>query len=194
MMQKHLTAEDMIKYLDTSDLSEEYLLWMEKVSNHLAVCTKCQEALQRALEADFVCEEEGLQDALKSASREEEIRKSILICKLQKQESLSEVIRLLREQNTVPHVLQMADLQGKAEAVRGEKNPAVSKGAEFCCENGRLLVNVYDKGDNQKMTVVLERKDADPIVRTATWDEGKGQWTASFEIGNQDAEVEVYIL
>lgn len=197
MMQTHLTVQDLMKYLDTSDLSEEYLLWMEKISGHLTACERCQEALHRAMEADCICEEEGLQNTMKLASQEEEIRRSILICKLQKlqqQERMAEVIQLLQKNATVPYVLQMADLQRRTGIARGKKMEADSQKADFSYESGRLVVRVSDKGNNQKVIIVLEQKDTDPIVCEALWDETEKQWTADFELSNPSSEFEIYIL
>ncbi len=197
MVQTHLTAEDMEKYLDTSDLSEEYLLWMESVSEHLSGCTKCQEALNRAMETDSICDEKELGDALELASHEEEIRRSILLCKLQQmqeQERVADVIRLLKENAVTSYVLQTGDLQRKAGVARGEKNPTVSKGVEFSCENDKLIVKVSDKNSSQQVTVLLEQKNVEPVVREALWDEAAGLWMASFEVVNSDLEFEIYIL
>ena len=73
MRDSHLTAEEIIKYMDTSDLSEEYMLWMEDVSDHLLTCYSCHQRLCQALLTESVCEEGGLEIGLRLLAREEKI-------------------------------------------------------------------------------------------------------------------------
>lgn len=77
MRADHLTVEEIIKYIDTSDLSEEYLLWMEEVSEHLLTCDECQRRLRRALIVDSICEDGGLEEGLRLLAEEEKIREKI---------------------------------------------------------------------------------------------------------------------
>ena len=73
MREKHLSAEEIMKYMDTSDLSEEYLLWMEKTSEHLMTCHSCYQKMRQAMLVESICEEGGLEIGLRLLAREEKI-------------------------------------------------------------------------------------------------------------------------
>lgn len=55
-MDKHLTIEDYEKYVDES-ISDEYLVWLEPIQEHLLGCEHCQGRLQKFLVADALSEE-----------------------------------------------------------------------------------------------------------------------------------------
>lgn len=69
----HLTVEEITQYLDTSDLSEEYLLRMEEISEHLLSCDQCQRSLRKALSVESIFEEGGLSAGLRLLEKEEKI-------------------------------------------------------------------------------------------------------------------------
>lgn len=73
MRESHLTAEEIIKYMDTSDLSEEYLIWMEEVSEHLLTCYSCHQRMRQTMLAESVCEEGELEAGLRLLAKEEKI-------------------------------------------------------------------------------------------------------------------------
>ena len=80
-MRTHLTLDEIKKYIDDTEESEEYLLWMETVSEHIDGCELCEKRIQKALITEAVLREEHMGDLLKLAQQEEEIRKNILINK-----------------------------------------------------------------------------------------------------------------
>ncbi|MBO5292994.1 MAG: hypothetical protein J6B10_07440 [Lachnospiraceae bacterium] len=195
-MDTHLTVEDIEKYLNTSDLSEDYLLWLEQASAHLASCESCQKTLQRAMSADAVCEEAGLQEALRLAEKEDEIRRSILICKLsqmREQTRMAEIIRLLQTGAVSPYILQMSDLSGRQTAVRGETGKSAEE-LELTCEDGRLKINIYGRDSGHPVTVLLEQEGEPPVVCEALWEEASGQWSAVLDAPRQESTFELYIL
>ena len=44
---EHMNVEDVERYLDTQNTSEEYLLWAEQKMDHVAQCEKCQKLIQK---------------------------------------------------------------------------------------------------------------------------------------------------
>ena len=54
-MNKHLTIEDYERYVE-DDITDEYLVWMESVQEHLLGCEYCQNRLQKFLIADVLSE------------------------------------------------------------------------------------------------------------------------------------------
>ena len=46
-MRTHLTTDDLIKYMDTTDISEEYLLWFEGITEHIESCEAWRNMKQR---------------------------------------------------------------------------------------------------------------------------------------------------
>lgn len=77
MRDSHLTTEEIIKYMDTSDLSEDYLLFMEEVMEHMSRCHFCRHRLQKALTVESICEEGGLAAGLRLLAKEEKIKNRI---------------------------------------------------------------------------------------------------------------------
>lgn len=197
MEQTHLTLQDIMKYLDTSDLSEEYLLWMDKVSEHLTGCTKCQEALHKAMDAEYICEQNGFNSIAAQVCEEEKIRKDILICKLlqmQQGERMDMVIRLLQDHSVLPYILQFSDCNKGTGISRGNDNLQDSGKIEFINDKGQLLVRIPGSQPDQKKMVVLERESADPVIREAAWNEEMQSLTAHFPMADSDEELEVYVL
>lgn len=76
MRDNHLTAEEIIKYMDTSDLSEGYLLWMEEISEHFLSCSTCQTRLRKALIVESICEEDGLAAGIRMMVKMEKAKKT----------------------------------------------------------------------------------------------------------------------
>lgn len=200
-MERHLTAEDLDKYMDTSDLTEDYLLWMEKASEHLSKCPQCQKALQKALDEDCICEEEGFAAALTLAQQEEEIRRSILICKLQQmeqQERMAQLIRKLQSSAAIPYVFQMKDIQKKAGIARGEdRGSAISdhqQGLEITCEEHVLKVIIPHHSKEQQVTVLLEQPKKTPMICEAIRDKIRDQWIAEFPVWDTTIPFEIYVI
>ncbi len=197
MEQTHLTILDIMKYLDTADLSEEYLLWMDQAADHLAVCPKCREALQKAMNAEYICEEDGFDRVAALTPYEGKIRKDIIICKLlqmQQNERMEAMVQLLRNTAVLPYVLQLSECRKGMGISRGNDHSDRSQGAEFINKDGQLVVRIPGTLPDQKRTVVLERDGGEPVIQEAVWDEETKSLTAQFPMADPDAEVELYIL
>ena len=200
-MEKHLSVEDIEKYMTTSDLSEDYLLWFESVTEHLNECEKCRNALQRAIALESLNEEEGLCEALKLAEQEEEIRRSIVICKLlqmQQQDRMAEVIRRLQGCDLTPYIIHRADFGRQVGTSRGNTKEEILlqdyPGAEITCENNVITVSVPVSKDSDKITVLLVRENGNPEVCEASAEEASQKRIARFSIDEQTDTFEIYII
>lgn len=200
MEQTHLMIQDIMKYLDTADLSEEYLLWMDQAADHLAACPKCQEALQKAMNAEYICEADGFDRVAALTPYEGKIRKDIIICKLlqmQQNERMEAVVHLLRNTAVLPYVLQLSECQRGMGISRGNDHSDHldhSEKAEFINRDGQLVVRIPGTLPDQKRTVVLERNGEEPVIQEAVWDEETKSLTAQFPMADPDEEVELYVL
>jgi len=201
----HLTIEDIEKYLDTSDFSEEYLLWMEGISAHLQECKKCQNLLHKAIEIDLFCQEDNIETVLHMARQEEEIRRGIVICKLQQmyqekamEEVMQNAIRQMQLHAVKSYMLQVSGLLNYANAAREEAeemHPYFSDDRmEIAVEDGMVVLKLTDMEKQKKFTAVLDRKEGSPIVHEAVWDEGMQRWIARFEMDELQEQCEVYIV
>lgn len=199
MRETHLSIDEMEKYIDTSDLSEEYLLWMEEVSEHVLNCQRCQQALQKAMLIESISDEWGLQSALELAAKEEEIRRNLLIAKLQQmqeQARMAEVVQRLTQGAIQPLVMQRRDLQRRAGVARGEtgSNVKLPQGVEITAREEQILVKVPSQDSARHVTVLLDRKGLQPEVREAVWNESEKVWTAEFTIANPQETFEIYVI
>ena len=131
-MRTHLTWEEIEKYIDTSDLSEEYLLWMETVSEHIDACETCQKRIQKAVAIEAALEEENFGQMLELAQQEEEIRRNILICKLYQmsqddstkaelRQTMTQIMQKMQQQAVNAYILQAVAMQQRAGVSRGEE-------------------------------------------------------------------------
>ena len=200
----HLTAEDFQKYMDTSDLSETYLVWVEKINAHLYQCDKCQQVLQKLQLLDSICQEENFGAVLALAAQEEDVRRGLLICKLQQmqeQARMAEVIRMLQSNAVVPITLQASALQRSTGVSRGKENAEESqalgcgdtKRIETFWKEGILTVKVAEPEEKQSVSVVVDREAREPIVCEAKWNALHKQWIAEIAL-DSEAQIEVYIL
>ena len=157
-MRTHLTTDDLIKYMDTTDISEEYLLWFEGITEHIESCEACRQLLEKAIRLEGTLQEENFGQLFKMAEHEAEIRRSIVACKLQMMYSqdstrdaagtiVAEAIRQLQINAVKSYMLQMSSMAGRAGVARGEGDSislAKEDGVEILVEDSELLVKTDD--------------------------------------------------
>ncbi|MCM1261547.1 MAG: hypothetical protein NC313_02410 [Butyrivibrio sp.] len=195
MRDKHLTAEEIIKYMDASDMSEDYLLWMEEVAEHMEICDVCQKRLHRAMTVESVCEEEGLAEGLKLMEHEEEIRKNILIAhlsRMQEQERIAKLIRHIRDGYVERFAFSTSELRRSAGAVRGAE-PQYGQRVTLEKSEDKLFLKIPGRSGS-KLTVILQMEDEELIIKEALWDEACGQYVAVVDGFIRGEKVEVYLL
>lgn len=104
MLQRHLLIADYEKYLDTADISEEYLQWLEPVSLHLQECEKCRGTLNRIMNIDFLCEE-GLGAALDLVDKEAQIRRVLFAEKIREQWLIKQLADTIRMKQVIDSIM-----------------------------------------------------------------------------------------
>ena len=196
MREQHLTVEELIKYMDASDVSEEYLLWFEEVSEHMLTCGDCQAKLDRAVTVESICEKEGLAAGLSLMEHEEEIRRNILIVhllRMQEQARMAELIRQIQNGFAERFTFAVANLQRSAGAARGEDAQSGRQVTLERSEDG-LLLRIPDGRGEERLTVILRIEDGEPIIKEALWDEECGQYTALMDDVCVGGEIEIYVI
>lgn len=196
MRDKHLTSEEIMKYMDASDMSEEYMLWMEETAEHILTCDVCQEKLNRAMTAESICDEEGLAAGLKLMEYEEEIRRNILIAhlaRMREQERIAELIEHIRSGYVERFTFSAADLRRSAGVVRGTDQQYEQQVTLEKSENKLLLRIPGEMGKKSKLTVILHMEDEEPVIKEALWDEACGQYVAEVDDCGQGEKLEIYI-
>lgn len=210
MRDKHLTSEEIIKYMDASDLSEDYLLWMEETAEHILTCDVCQEKLNRAMTAESICDEEGLAAGLKLMEYEEEIRRNILIThlyRMREQARIAELIKHIQSGYVERFAFSMTDLRRSAGVVRGTDQQYGQQVTLEKSENKLLLripgemgkegrigtEEVSDNDRKNKLTVILHMEDEEPVIIEALWDEACRQYVAEVDGCGRGEKLEIYV-
>lgn len=210
MRDKHLTSEEIMKYMDASDMSEDYMLWMEEASEHILTCDVCQERLNRAMTAESVCEEEGLAAGLKLMEHEEEIRKNILIThlnRMREQARIAELIDHIWSGYVERFTFSVADVRRGAGVVRGT-DPQHGQQVTLEKAEDKLLLRIpgrmgkenrtgteeiCDNDRQNKLTVILHMEDEEPIIIETLWDEACGQYVAELDGCGRGEKLEIYV-
>ncbi len=205
MQQEHLGIEDYERYLNTSDMSEEYLLWYEKKAEHLDNCAVCQRFLNRMLQVEAVCEDEVWSHGLAFLEKEEEIRSKLLAQKLilaGQAEKMQEVITLLCMNKMENLKVYKKDFLRKQSVARGVVNtegvngaPAMATKMKVAYAEGKIQVKVLCK-EPKDFTVILQPEpvtQADPLVGQALWSAEDGAAIAEFEAGTLEETYHIYL-
>lgn len=222
MRANHLTAEEIIKYMDTSDLSEGYLLWMEEVSEHLLTCSDCQRRLHQVIIVDSICEDGGLEAGLRLLAEEEKIREKIDKETARKRKHVFVMdesegaacarmtgFPLSEDPDKVKHYsFGIADVKRATGAVRGAdtENGASDAGVsamrpitlELCGPN--LIIKIAEEvvkqqiGDSrQRFRVVMEPTNREPLKAEAVRDEAGGCYVAKLELAGLPSRFQIYL-
>ena len=204
-MRTHLTWEEIEKYIDTSDLTEEYLLWMEQVSEHIDACEICQKRIQKAAIIEGALEEDNFSQMLELAQHEEEIRRNILICKLYQmsqddntreelQQTMMQIIQKMQQQAVQAYILQAVAMQKRAGVSRGEEYFAKREDGLEISYKDSLLQVCFIKDSSKNYLAVLNQDGKAPQIAEAVWTEEKDCFVAEFEIEESLTEFEIYIV
>lgn len=217
MRNDHLTVEEINIYLDTSDLSEEYLLRMEEITMHLSSCNLCQRILRKALVIESICEEGGLAAGLRLLPKEEKVRRDVQIRDWEMQQALQPAAYVNGFSNNHDYnnqdylrrfAFSMANLRRAAAVVRGSdeedrRNTAdLNVGQPIIPEisGDKLVVRVagelvWEQLGNtvRQFNVVLCPEGASPIEKAAIWHESGRYFAAEFDVGEAGEEFQIYI-
>ena len=98
MEKGHLTYEELERYVDDTDFSEEYMRFCEPVMAHLDTCAVCRDRLDKLVLLSTLTEDVHMASALKLVQQEEQIRRKSVALRLgmmEKEQRMAEVVRRL---------------------------------------------------------------------------------------------------
>ena len=104
------------------------------------------------------------------------------------------VICQLRQNRVLPYILQFSHCNRGTGISRGKDTSQDAGKVEFINHEGQLLVTLQGSLPEQKKTIILEQEGAEPLIQETSWDEERKCLTASFQVVDSDAELEVYVL
>lgn len=203
---EHLSIEDYEKYISTEDMSDEYLLWFEKIENHLEECSICQAFVEKMMQVDAVAMEESWAAGLRLLEQEEELRAKLVAQKLilaGMEERMRTVIALLNAGRAESMLLYKKDLLRRQVMTRGSEDTSAvkesgQKATKVCAEytQGHIRVKVFYR-EAQDFTVILVPEGGaakgQPIVEQAVWSEQEKAAVAEFETQLSEDEYRIYL-
>ena len=196
MWDKHLTYEELERYIDDTDFSQEYLLWSEPMTEHLDMCVACRERLDKLFLLSELTRDENIVPSVRLISRETQLRARMVALRL---EIMAENQRMLEVAGRLQMGALLAVKVSKEDFLRKQ---SVSRGTEGC---GLETVSVqYEKGkacvsvslpEEKKVTVILSSTDVKsvPCVKEATWYETKKIAVAEFDVERLESAYEIYV-
>ena len=205
-MRTHLTWEEIEKYIDDSDVSEEYLLWFQQVSEHIETCELCQNRIQKAVFMEEMLEEDNFNHMLELANQEEEIRRNIVICKMYQmaqdnntkedlKQGLQQMIQKMQQEVVKTYFLQAMPMQKRAGVARGEKVSLGNDKDDLRTEYEDGILRVYCNNDPKKeFSAVLNIEGKNPQIAKALWMEKTECFVAEFEMDDIQTDFEIYII
>lgn len=205
--EKHFTIEDFEKYMDTADLSEEYLWWYQEKVAHIDNCPMCQKILDRMLQLEAVSEEENWSEGLQLLEQEEAIRSRLVAQKLilaGQEERMRRVIAMLYGNQVAPTLVYRNDFLKKASVARGALDKAGAKGAQeetlqVEYAEGRIRVKVTSK-EPKEFTVIIQpakmhgtADTEEPLIATAVWSAQENAAVAEVKVDKLAEEYRIYL-
>ena len=196
MQREHLTYEELERYLDDNDLSEEYLCWSEPITEHLDTCAVCRERLDKMLFLSQLLDENNMADVMHLVKKENEIRRRQVALRL---ELMAEEQRMMEVAKRLQMGMLMALSASKTELVRGR---SVARGGEdekrpanAYYEDGILYITVKleKEADVAVVLVCHDTKDAQPEMKKAKWDAERKEAVAAFEIAELGEKYEAFV-
>lgn len=196
MRDEHLTYEELERYMDDADLSQEYLLWSEPVTEHLDMCAVCRERLDKLFLLSELCRDENIESSMRLVSREMQIRARAVALHLEimaENQRMLEVARRLQMGVLLAVSASKADFLKKQSVVRGDE-VSEEKQVTVSYESGRVCVSVA-LSEEKDVTVVLASVDSKevPRMQCAVWQEEKKTAVAEFEVEQLEEKYEIYV-
>lgn len=196
MRDEHLTYEELERYIDDTDLSREYLLWSEPVTEHLDVCAACRDRLDKLFLLSELTGDENIVPSIRLVSRESQVRTQAVALHLEimaENQRMLEVARRLKIGAFLAMSASKTDLLRKQSVVRSDEINE-KKQITVCYESGHIRVSVA-LPEEKDVTVVLVPKDGKeaPGMQCAVWHEEQKVAVAEFEVDKLKDDYEIYI-
>lgn len=200
MEQRHLSYEDMERYLDTTEFSDEYLCWTETVMEHLNECEHCNKLLRRMLMISFVCEEDSMANGLSLLEKESEIRRTLTSLQLEVTAGEARIKELAYrlQMGMMMHVFAYKnDLTERYAVARGEcvDEQSEQETVKVRYDEKHIRVKIRCKKE-QKATVIITSEDEngkEPMVADAVWSEQESVAVAEFEVTELSEAYSVFV-
>ena len=196
-MRQHLTQEEIMKYMDTADLSEEYIRWSEEAQTHVDNCALCQEQLRRFLAVEQVCEADMLTQGIDWMEKESDVRRNIVLFRLGmlgENERIQHVRQAILQGQFLEYVVKQSQIGRKQSIFRGDRSDISEP--EFSLE--RTDTGIRIKFDDPAMVgheVILGSDDAQSIqLCTVVWNEAIGAAIADTDGTVDVRDYHIYIL
>ena len=196
MHNEHLTYEELERYMDDTDFSQEYLCWSEPVTEHLDACAVCRECLDKLFLFSELSKDENIETSVRLVSREEKIRMRAVALRL---EIMAESRRMLEVAQRLQIGAMLAVSASKADLLRKQ---SISRGADrkeekqvtVSYENGHVSVSVA-LSEEKDVTVVLTSGDGKkaPVMQEAVWQETEKVAVAEFKVDMLNDNYEIYV-
>ena len=201
MSSVHMTIEDIEKYLDTTDLSEEYLLWFESVQEHVEQCELCSGLINEMFLMQETCREENMLQNMHLLAGEDELRRSLLIAHLQMQlgsrQWLQGAIDNLRRNNLPKTSVYREDFRRGALGVARGNMLAVEDGvSRVFYRDSKVRVELPRKIQAEYMVVLNPEggRDSTPQTAETIWDENLKCAVAEFEVIEPEDKYGIYFI
>lgn len=202
MEKGHLTYEELERYAEDTDFSEEYMMFCEPLMAHMDTCAACRERLDKLVLISALTEDAYMASALKLVRQEAEIRRKIVALRLgmmakeqyMARVSMGELASRLEQGLLLAISVAKADLL-KVQAVSRSNDRTEQKPVTVRYEEGHVVVTVQCER-TAEVTVILvptKEKNAEIMVAEAKWDEEKGFAIAMFELAQLESGYEIYV-
>lgn len=196
-MRQHLTQEEIIKYMDTSDLSEEYMLWLEEAQEHVDDCALCQEQLRGFLAVEQVCEADMLSQGITWMGKESDVRRNIVLLQLgmlEQTERVQRVRQSIMQGQFLEYAIRQTQIGRRQRVFRGSGSELSEQ--NICVEPTDAGIRVkFDAPAMVGRDVIYESDNAHNMqLCTIVWSEEIGAAIADIEGATDARDFHIYIL
>ena len=197
MEKGHLTYEELERYIEDTDFSEEYMMFCEPLMAHLDTCALCRDRLDKLVLLSTLTEDSYMASALNLVQQETRIRRKIVALRLgmmAEEQRMAEVAARLEQGLLLAVSVAKADflkVQGALRSGDGTEQKPVT----VHYEEGKASVAVRceKQADVTVILVPTEEKDAEIMVAKAEWNEEEGLAVAVFELAQLEDGYEIYV-
>lgn len=194
---QHLSYEDIERFLDDTDLSDEYLIWLDEIMEHLDGCKFCQEKIEHARNISVICAEENTGAVTELLQREPILYNQLAAQRLEQiyqQTRIRQAAERLKEGLLIQMMILKSDLLCQKSAVRGTEEEICSE-VQVRYDKDRILV-VVPCQRRTDVVVILVRNDNGMMESKATeavWSETECGMIAEFAEVQPAEAYEIYI-
>ena len=193
----HLTYEELERYVEDKDFSEDYMRFCEPLMAHLDICAFCRDRLDKLVLLSTLTEDAAMASSLNLVRQEAQIRCKIIALRLgmmAEEQRIKEVALRLEQGLLLAVSVAKADFL-KVQAASRSSESTEKKPVTVQYEKGKATVAVQceKQADVTVILVPAKEKNAEIMVAEAKWQEEKGLAIAVFEIAQLEEYYDIYI-